>query len=58
MKRLLPVGYVYWAWSITWNGDPFRVLYIGLWCLSIDRSHKFWKRWPHMSITWNDSVHN
>jgi hypothetical protein len=58
MKRLLPVGSLYWAWSWYWDGTPFRVLYVGFWCIAIDRSKAWYTSWPHMSISWNDDDHN
>lgn len=50
LKRLLPVGSLYWAWDISWNTYPFRVLYVGLWMISHDRSGRWYERWPHISI--------
>lgn len=58
LRSLLPVGYIYWVWEISWNGDPFRVLYLGFWCVAIDRSKRWFTRWPHISVNWNDSIHN
>jgi len=57
-RSLLPVGSVYWAWDISWNTYPFRVLYLGFWMIAVDRSARWLEHWPHMSINWNDSVHN
>jgi len=56
--KLLPQGKPYWIWDIMWDLPVFRVLYLGLWCVGIDRSKAYYKRWPHISITWNDDAHN
>jgi hypothetical protein len=57
-RSLLPVGYVYWAWDISWSTYPFRVLYLGFWLVSHDRSGRWFERWPHVHVNWNDSIHN
>ena len=58
LRDLLPVEYVYWCWDITWDAYPFRVLYLGFWLVVIDRSGRWFERWPHISISWNDAVGN
>jgi len=54
MHRLLPRKWPYWVLSISWDAYPFRVLYLGFWMVSIDRSGAWWTRWPHIKMIWND----
>jgi len=54
MKRLLPRTLPFWALAACWNTYPFRIVWAGWWQITYDRSHAWYKRWPHLSIAWND----
>jgi hypothetical protein len=43
----------FWCCDISWNTYPFRVLYLGFWMVAIDRSKRWYTRWPHISLSWN-----
>lgn len=51
--KLLPRAIPFWLCDAEWNTYPFRLVWLGFWMVSYDRSHKWFARWPHMSVTWN-----
>ena len=52
--KLIPRAIPFWHCAVSWHTYPFRLVWIGFWMVSYDRSHCFWTRWPHVSIDWND----
>lgn len=52
MKRSLD-RLPFWQCAVSWDMYPFRIVWVGWWMVSYDRSGRWFERWPHISVRWN-----
>jgi hypothetical protein len=52
--KLLPRGPLFWTLAVCWRTYPFRIVWIGPLSIAYDRSARWYARWPHLRISWNE----
>lgn len=50
---LYTIRNTFWFCGLSWHTYPFRIVWVGFWMISYDRSGRWFERWPHMTIRWN-----